>query len=83
MRIGWGLGEDWVRIRRTVTRCWPCCWPCCRCACGGGVQRDCRDSVDEWMDEAGDSCSDYGAGYYCTVGGQAGMGWNTTWGVLE
>ena len=47
------------------------------------MHRECRDTVDEWKDGAGDGCIDYGAGYYCTVDGQEGMGWNTTWGALE
>ena len=53
------------------------------CACGGGVNREGRDSLADWKDTGGDSCTEYTTGYYCTVNGMEGIGWNASWGTLE
>ena len=56
------------------------------CACGGG--RDptapiCSDGPADWISADGEDCAVYRYFNYCTTEGQAGSGWDSSWGDIR
>lgn len=42
----------------------------------------CAD-FEGWLDQEGESCSDFDSQHYCTPDGKTGSGWDNSWGTLK
>ncbi|CAE7644721.1 unnamed protein product, partial [Symbiodinium pilosum] len=47
-----------------------------------GQRLECHDSPPTWKDAKNNSCYQYERGQWCNAQGQAGSGWNATWGAF-